>query len=169
MPEADFVSLQAQMSRGMAAVLAQRGGAVSLRLQPEALGELRVRLDWERGAVSVRFVAGSERARELLEHALPGLRASLEARGLEVERVAVEPPPVPHADSGHAATGNEDGGGGRQYHTGEPPTRSAAGETSTDSLGPEAGADLVAAASGIWAEPDGHGDGIVRLRIDARA
>lgn len=184
----DFTAVEAQVSRGMAAVLAQRGGTVALRLQPAALGELRVQLDWERGSVSVRFVAASEKARGLLEETLPGLRASLEARGLEVVRVAVESPGAPKADAGMGAAPQPEQGLGAQGHAGgghggagedrpgneqSGPARSAgrAVNAEFDALGPEAGAASTDGGpwpAAVWAEP-GDGVRLARLRVDAWA
>ena len=178
----DFTSVEAQVSRGMAAVLAQRGGTVALRLQPAALGELRVQLDWEKGSVSVRFVAASEKARGLLEQSLPGLRASLEARGLEVVRVAVESPGAQAADAAkHAASGPEQalvaqdhaggGQGGDRPWSEQGAAARSAGNERIDALGPEAGAASMVEGLGpatVWAEPGGDAR-LVRLRVDALA
>ncbi|MFN0011077.1 MAG: flagellar hook-length control protein FliK [Phycisphaerales bacterium] len=175
--QAEVARVEAQVSRGVAAVMAQRGGTVSLRLQPEALGQVRVQLDWERGAVSVRFRAADEKARGLLEQTLPGLRASLEARGLDVLAVAVEPPeqrgaegPDVLASGEHVLGSGVDRGGGHGGGAGDPErhegaARSAAGASVIDGTpGQEAGADR----SDVWLEP-GEGARLVRLRVDAWA
>lgn len=78
-----------QIFRGVVAALRQGGGTATLRLNPESLGELRIRLEVYEGRVRARFEVAREPARELLDRALPGLRAALEAQGLEVERLAV--------------------------------------------------------------------------------
>lgn len=85
----------AQVGRGLAAVLRQGGGSVLLRLQPEALGALKVRLDLHEGVVTARFEASSDQARQLLDEGLPELKAALEARGLAVERLEVRAAPAP--------------------------------------------------------------------------
>ncbi len=182
--QADAGRVEAQVSRGVAAVMAQRGGSVLLRLQPGALGQVRVQLDWERGEVSVRFRVADEKARGLLEQTLPGLRASLEARGLDVLAVAVEPPEqrgpegrdVPVSGGQVAGTGAESGGGhngaagergsaGAAGATNEGAARSAAGaEVFDGTLGQEAGAG----GGGVWLEP-GADAGLVRVRVDAWA
>lgn len=84
----------AQVGRGLAAVLRQGGGSVLLRLQPDALGELKVRLDLKDGVVTAKFEASSDQARRLLDAGLPELKAALEARGLAVERLEVRQAPA---------------------------------------------------------------------------
>jgi hypothetical protein len=79
----------AQLKRGLAAVLRQNGGSVTVRLAPASLGPVRIQMELQDGQVSARFdVAGSE-ARRLLESNLGVLRDTLEARGLRVDDLHV--------------------------------------------------------------------------------
>lgn len=92
-------AFEAQVARGLAAAIAQAKesdgrGSVTLRLQPEALGPLQVRIELGDVAVGVRFLTGSPAARDLLEASLAGLRSSLESKGLAVEQLSVEVRPA---------------------------------------------------------------------------
>lgn len=107
--EADRV--EAQFSRGLTAALtkseaSEEGGEVRLLLKPEALGPLRVRVTLRQGVVNARFETSSPEARGLLDESLPRLRASLEARGLSVERFEVHslPGDAQDARGAHAET-----------------------------------------------------------------
>lgn len=99
-------AVEAQFARGLAAVLNQKGGSVTLRLAPESLGQLRVRLETAPGHVAVQFEVGSSSARELLDDSLARLRASLEAKGLTVDRASVVlDPSLNKGDERHSENG----------------------------------------------------------------
>lgn len=87
------------VSRGLAAALQKGDGSVTLRLQPHALGSLRIDLAYEQGAVSATFRASTPEARGLLEQHMHALRAGLEGKGLAVDELRVElaPAEVRHA------------------------------------------------------------------------
>lgn len=87
-------ALRAQAMRGLAGVLRQKGGTVTMRLAPEELGELRVRMKLDGSRVEARIEAGSDRARELLGGELPALRAALESQGLVVQRLELDRTPA---------------------------------------------------------------------------
>ncbi len=82
----------AQVGRGLAAALKREGGVVTLRLRPESLGELKIRVELNHGRVRAVFRADNDSARQLLETSLDALKSSLEAKGLRVDRLFVEPP-----------------------------------------------------------------------------
>lgn len=82
------------VSRGLTAALAQRGGVVHIRLVPESLGEVRINMTLDAASVNVRIDAATPAAQQLLSDHLGTLRASLEARGLQVERIAVNLTPA---------------------------------------------------------------------------
>lgn len=94
-PASDLLSNQsAQASGNLAAkgldILAkQRGGSITMRLEPPALGQLRVELQISQGAVVADFTAATAEARTLLEANLGMLRERLESHGLSVERISV--------------------------------------------------------------------------------
>ncbi|MCH8345082.1 MAG: flagellar hook-length control protein FliK [Planctomycetes bacterium] len=79
----------AGVMRGLSAMLNQRGGVMTMRLQPPQLGELRVQMTIARGVVTAQFHAATPQAHALLEQSLAVLRSALEANGLTVERLTV--------------------------------------------------------------------------------
>lgn len=79
-----------QVARGMTALLAGKGGSVTLKLSPAELGQVKVRVEIRDGVVTARFTAETEQARGLLRSDLESLRAGIEARGLRVDRLEVE-------------------------------------------------------------------------------
>jgi flagellar hook-length control protein FliK len=105
-PEDEKVA--AQFGRGLAAALRQNGGSVTIRLQPEALGDLKIKMSLDSGKVGASFEVQTDQARQLLGKSMDTLKSALEARGLEVGRLDVQV-----ADHGHAtdiAVGQHAGG-----------------------------------------------------------
>jgi len=83
----------AQLAAKGAEILAnQRGGAITMRLEPPALGQLRIQMQISQGAVVADFTAATPEARVLLEMNLGMLRERLESQGLSVERLSVHGP-----------------------------------------------------------------------------
>ncbi len=105
-----------QIQRGLAQALKKRDGELTLRLRPEHLGLVRVRVRVEESSVSALLEATSEQARGLLKSHLTTLREALEARGLSIERIDVEHDPG-------AQLAKEGGGqhrhGGAERHAGQ--------------------------------------------------
>lgn len=99
-------NLIAQAVRGLAAALRQRNGTVTLRLAPESLGPLQVRLSVRDSQVTAEFRAESSQARDLLSQSTAQLRSAIEARGLTVHRIEVLRP------EGDAERSPGDAGGG---------------------------------------------------------
>ncbi len=79
----------ARIVRFIQAQLARERAVTTLRLDPPELGSLRLRLELQRDRLSVEMAAESRAARQLLEQHLDALRRSLEAVGLQLERVVV--------------------------------------------------------------------------------
>ena len=121
------------VARGLAAAVAQKGGTVHVRLIPESLGEVRIQMRLDAGAVSVRIDAANPAAHGLLTEHLAALRSSLEATGLTVERLAVNyAPTAAHAPASPSTSanppqhGNTDAnpwGGAPQHDAGGSPSR----------------------------------------------
>lgn len=78
------------VSRGLTALTQQRGGTLSIRLDPPELGAVQVKMVMQQGSVSVDFRAATPEARAILEMHLGALRSALEAQGLNVDRLQVE-------------------------------------------------------------------------------
>ncbi|MEQ8769929.1 MAG: flagellar hook-length control protein FliK [Phycisphaerales bacterium] len=123
----------ATLQRGLASVLKAGGGTVTLKLTPEALGQVKVELNLKNGVANAKFEAATESARRLLTENMSTLREALEAKGVRVERMSVEmrsaetPPEAargerPGTDAGRAHQG--------QQHADN--TRDAGSETGSD-------------------------------------
>jgi flagellar hook-length control protein FliK len=76
-------------AKGVDILANHRGGAITMRLEPPALGQLRIELRITQGAVVADFTAATSEARVLLEANLGMLRERLESQGLTVERMSV--------------------------------------------------------------------------------
>lgn len=94
----------AQLMQGLGSALRRGRGEVTLRLRPETLGELRVRMQIKGSTVDAQFRPSTMQAHRLLEQSVDALRQSFEARGLQVGRIEIEPP----------SEGKEAPGGGHQ-------------------------------------------------------
>lgn len=111
-PEEEF---SAQISKGFAAIMRQNGGSLTLHLQPEALGDMTIRMDLQPGKVAAAFEVESDQARKLLDGNLTALRSALEAKGLSVDSLTVQVSerPAPEAQPTPAESGVlHDGGAG---------------------------------------------------------
>lgn len=97
-----------QLSKSLAMLLQRSGGSVEIRLQPEALGHVRVEVTVRDGVVRARFEAESEQARGLLRSELDRLRSMLEHRGLRVERLEI----ASDRAERESPAGTDDGRGG---------------------------------------------------------
>ena len=85
----------AQASRIMVQGLRDGKTEVVMRLNPEALGPVKIELSVDEGRVSAKMHAEHDAARELLKAGLDHLRCTLEARGLNVDRLEVVTPAEP--------------------------------------------------------------------------
>lgn len=134
-----------QAQRGLAHALQRKDGEVTMRLHPEALGKLTVQVRVEASTVHARVEATTEAAREMLMSHSPALRAALESRGLEVQRLEITLAPEARSESGprfamsddadrHAGSnpGQADHGGGRGSDTGSGRSPEAGRETSAE-------------------------------------
>lgn len=113
----------APVQKGLAKMLAQNGGRMTVLLRPERLGEVKIRMETSEGAVRVRMEAGTEAARQTLESGLDALRAGLESRGVRVENLEIlRTPELPAHGSADSGSADPDGHrqenqGTRQGHT----------------------------------------------------
>ena len=79
-----------QAARALRAAVNQRGGTVTMRLNPPELGSLRVELRLEQNTVKATFDASTEQARTALTQHLSALKTSLQSHGLSVESLTVQ-------------------------------------------------------------------------------
>jgi len=100
-----------QASRSLASAMRSKDGTVRLRLSPAHLGSLRVAVRVDQAGVIARFEASTEAARAALDAAQAHLRASLHARGLEVQRIEIvhTPQGTPEHAADHAADQRDPG------------------------------------------------------------
>jgi hypothetical protein len=170
--------LAAQAMRGLAALLRNKGGRVTMRLTPEALGELKVSMRLDKDRVWARIEASSESARDLLKDQGGSLRSALEARGLKVERLEIAASASPServAQDGQGERTDAWGGlgGGDAGNRQQPPERGLPGPGGAPGIVASGGAGedeqvvwLRGTRPGTWAEPSASG---TRWRVDAVA
>lgn len=79
----------AQAVRGALALTRSTGGAMTIRLEPESLGSLRIQMHVAQGRVSVQFHAETAQARGLLTNHIDALRTAMETQGLKLETVQI--------------------------------------------------------------------------------
>ena len=77
-------------SRGMNALASQKGGSLTMRLDPPSLGQVMIKMSVSNGVVHAELHASNPVGRVVMERGLETLRASLESRGLSVERLSVQ-------------------------------------------------------------------------------
>ncbi|QOJ01295.1 MAG: flagellar hook-length control protein FliK [Phycisphaeraceae bacterium] len=100
-----------QVAKGLAAAFRHKGGTLTLRLSPEALGPLRIDVRLEGGLVTARFEPTTVRAFEALAGGLEGLSKSMQGRGLSVDRIEVVPPAA-------SVLGSQESGSSREREEG---------------------------------------------------
>lgn len=144
---AESKALTSQVVRGLALALRQGTGRVTLRLNPEHLGQVVVRVTVDRGQVTASLKASDPAARQLLSSSTDDLRAALEARGLSVERIDIEPAPTESAwtSSGNGTAAQQHGGG---QEARDPPHESPRHDAPTS-------VPAVGAMEMAWAVPEG--------------
>jgi len=139
--------ITAQIVNRMQMVSNAERGEVRIQLQPDHLGEVRIRVVVEQGVVTAQFAAESPTVKEIIQSQLGQLRSQLQEMGLEVDSVSVDV-------SGGEARG--DGGFSGQGPWSEPDHSSHSGIAGEDEITP-VGAEP-ARPAGI------HTDGSVNLR-----
>lgn len=118
---ADEEKLASQIGRGLSAALKQKGGSVTLRLTPHALGALRVQIMIDGKEVVARLEATSPATREMLSQNLDVLKQALESRGLKAEQIQIAPlePRVAGAEPEPNDQGSRDGTDSRREGGGD--------------------------------------------------
>lgn len=82
-------AVAAQAVRGLAAALRQGSGSVTMRLAPEALGDLKVEVRLNGQKVDAKFEASTAEAAKVLEAHRESLRGALQERGLTIENLTI--------------------------------------------------------------------------------
>ncbi|MEO1534808.1 MAG: flagellar hook-length control protein FliK [Planctomycetota bacterium] len=96
----------AQIQRGLAQVLRQQGGTLTMKLTPNELGEVKIALQMQQSRVTGTIDAQTVAARDLLTTNIDALKASLEQRGVTVDRLDVRLQGAAESDT-HARSGAE--------------------------------------------------------------
>jgi len=96
-------TMLASVQRGLGAALAQRGGEMTIRLAPQALGAVRISMTVAQGVVTANFTPETAEAARLLRGGLDSLRESIESRGLQVDRIRVATAPAQAASDANDA------------------------------------------------------------------
>ena len=89
--------------RALGALASQRGGTLTMRLDPPNLGQITLRMSVIDATVRTEIIAQNQAARQLLDRSIDVLRMTLESRGLQVERLAVSAP-ASQAETGGTRT-----------------------------------------------------------------
>lgn len=87
--------------RGALALTRTTGGSLTMRLEPESLGALRIQMSLSQGRVAVQFHAETAQARGLLSQHMETLRSAMETQGLKLESVQIHSLSRPSAGGGH--------------------------------------------------------------------
>jgi flagellar hook-length control protein FliK len=106
-PPTPQTSTADRVVRAMHTMVNQRGGTLSMKLDPPDLGTLRVQMSIARGVVNAQFHTETSQATEVIKQSMPALRSALESQGLQVDKLQVHGPPP--GDQQNAA--NADGQG----------------------------------------------------------
>lgn len=97
-------AIQSQATRALTAAVNSQTGAVTLRLNPATLGQLKVLVSVEQNAVTAKFEATNSRAKALLEDARETLQDGLKEKGLSVDKIEITlAPRFPERDLGLGA------------------------------------------------------------------
>jgi flagellar hook-length control protein FliK len=109
----DEETFGSRVVRGLTTVVNQRGGVMTMRLEPPELGDLRVQMTLARGLVSAQFQAATPEAHALLEKSMTMLRTALENQGLTVQRLSVHLSPGAQLGADNGGQSSADQG---QHH-----------------------------------------------------
>lgn len=145
---------EAQVGRGLAKALQNGEGSVTLRLKPQHLGQLNVRVDVRESQVTATFEARTAEAQRLLEGSRDALRQQLESRGLTVERIDVRLIEEPQAVGTRVAFTHDGGADGGQDGQGLAQDRNGRGSPDAGAQdGSRGGAPREDDEAGAGAEP----------------
>jgi flagellar hook-length control protein FliK len=115
-PEAAFVaSNHPPIVMGIHGQLMPDGGNMSIRLAPPELGDLQINVQVSSGSVAASFQTSNDQATRLLSHSLGQLKTSLEAAGVNVERLQVSQ--MPRESAKQETNSNNNGNQSQQEKT----------------------------------------------------
>ncbi|GEM_PF-4315691 len=88
-PETRAETFSPQVVRGALAMTRSSGGVMTMRLEPESLGALRIQMQMSQGRVTVQFHAETAEARGLLNQHVQTLRNAMELHGLKLDGIQI--------------------------------------------------------------------------------
>lgn len=89
-PEDRFVEQNVdRIITGIKSDLTPNGGTMKIRLDPPNLGQLQIDVSVDEGTLTASFQTSNEEATRLLSHSMQQLKHSLEAAGVNVDRIQV--------------------------------------------------------------------------------
>lgn len=107
-PEDRFVDQNVdRIITGMKSDLTSNGGTMKIRLDPPHLGQLQIDVSMDEGTLTASFQTSNEEATRLLSHSMQQLKHSLEAAGVNVDRIQVRQISEP-SSSGSTRSGDQD-------------------------------------------------------------
>lgn len=95
-----------QVVRGVMTMLRSNGGSLTMKLNPPALGSLRIQMTVTQDRVSLQFHAQSGETQRLLQSTAESLRSALESQGLKVEQMTIQPLARPTGGQGSSQPDN---------------------------------------------------------------
>ncbi|MEN0019335.1 MAG: flagellar hook-length control protein FliK [Planctomycetota bacterium] len=172
----DRAAMEAQIARGLAAAMQRKDGTATLTLRPDGLGRLQVQVAVRQDVVTATFRATTEQARALLEASQLSLRGALESRGLQVDRLVIEPTDEGRGGAATREDRERSPGGSLSGQTDQQHSGSPGGAGRGDGAGSAEGAsDSALDGSDALGEQRGGADAIVErveglvVRVDAVA
>ncbi|MDF1809906.1 MAG: flagellar hook-length control protein FliK [Phycisphaerales bacterium] len=103
--EPNRAGVLAQVQRGLASLLRSGKNEMTLKLTPEHLGEIRIRVQTEGLELAVRFETSNDEATELLQGQLKDLGNQLRSKGFNIDRISLGDDSTQGSDS--SSTSNE--------------------------------------------------------------
>jgi flagellar hook-length control protein FliK len=124
MPESNPETLGSQTVRGMMAMVRSGGGRLTMKLEPESLGAMRIQLNISQGRVQAQFHASSLQVRELLHQQTESLRSALESQGLRLDRIQIHAlQPGSEGDSSRSGSQQQRFGHDQRHDAGDQQSR----------------------------------------------
>ncbi|MDN5346749.1 MAG: flagellar hook-length control protein FliK [Clostridia bacterium] len=90
LPGLNFPEIAARIVEKMQLTRRQGRSELEIKLKPESLGSLHLKLTWQDGRLGVQMLAESRQAGQALENSLPELRRLLQQQGVNVGEMEVQ-------------------------------------------------------------------------------
>jgi flagellar hook-length control protein FliK len=105
----DQPAVLSQIARKLSALNHREGGVVSIQLEPEHLGKVRVSLEMKDGAMSARIGVENEDVRRIVDQNIGNLRGTLEDQGIKLQGLEVS------VEQRHSSLFNPDGSNAQEF------------------------------------------------------